>query len=81
MGVCGEVEGGGDDDTFSEVTAVVMWCVVVGGWCVLLAVATVGKLTSFVFVVVKLVVGCAVVVFVTVSFSAAVMAPAKTQTQ
>lgn len=32
LGVCGEVVGGGDDDP--KVTALVLWCVVVGSSCV-----------------------------------------------
>lgn len=80
MGVCEEVEGGGDD-TFSEVTEEGIWCVTVGGCCVLLLVVTVDKLTSFFFVTVKLV-DCVALVVMSVACSAAEeeVLPAKEQT-
>lgn len=79
LGVLGEVEGVGDDDTFSEVTAVVIWCVVVVGGCgVLLFVVTLSK--SF-FAAVTLV-WCAalVVVCVTCSDAEAVVVSLQTVT-
>lgn len=45
LGVCGEVEGSGDNDTSSRLTAVVLCCVVVEGFCVSLVVVIVEKLT------------------------------------
>lgn len=49
LAVSGEVEGGGDDDIFSEV----IWCFVVWGCDVLLVVFTVDELTSGVFFTVE----------------------------
>lgn len=45
LAVCGEVKGGGDNDTSSGLTAVVLCCIVVEGFCVSLVVVTVEKLT------------------------------------
>lgn len=65
--VCGEVEGGGEDDALPEVTPVVIWRADVGG-VLLVVVAPVDKLTSFFVVSSELVVFAAVV---DSSFSAA----------
>lgn len=71
LGVFAEVEGGVDDDTVSEVIAVVIGCVVVGGCGVLSLVITLNK--SF-FVVW----GAALVVFsATCSDAEEVVVPAK----
>lgn len=81
LSVCGEVVGGSDDDTFSEVTAVVMLCdccVVVEGCGVLVAVFTGGKLTSFLVVTATLV-GFAGLTGVVITCSRELVLPAKEQ--
>lgn len=47
FGVCWEVEGGGDNDTLSEVPSVEICCVVGVCGCVMLKVFTVDELTLF----------------------------------
>lgn len=84
FGVCEEVEGVGDNDTSSGLTAVVFCCVVVvvvESCCVSLVVVTVEELTLY-FVVIAKVVGFAelVVISVICSVTEEVVVPAKEQT-